>query len=341
MIGSRVQRLIVVASVVVLTGGLILPDATAQETPVPEDLAPAAADAAVEPVDEFTVLLELAKDGSAGAVASLSAYLYSNNASNTEIKDRAIGLIRALSGDMLEVQAAAESIAQAAEYAVSGARIMRFDIDETYRPPDDAVAFDFGTADAELLPGFERVTEADERVEGSDELQSLRRPSGRPIISSGILGIRKFRTPMPNGTYRIVIMTDDLGEWKLLNQPLGSQIRINSLERLIVTDRPDQWIGQNYLGNLDAADYDSTRPMSGGMIVLEIEITNGFFEIELFGDEPTFLAGITLEPIEETEFEAFDPELVEIAEEIGQVLAEAITEAGEEAPVEDDGVSPS
>lgn len=334
MLRQWLDRTALFTAVVVLAGALGVLSAYAQDGGEGTDAEPSGA-------SRIESLLDLAASGSPEAIAEITAYLYSDGATKTDVKDRAIQLIRELSGDMMAVQAAAENIAQATEYALAGAQIERFDIDDNYRPTANAYAFDFGTADAVLPPGFERVTDGDKRVEGAEGLQSLRRPSEKPVISSGILGIKKFKTAVKPGFYRLVIMTDDLGEWKQLNNPLGKLLKINGMERAIITDNPSKWIGQNFLGNYDQASYDPSRPMSGGMIVIEIQITGSFFELELLGNEETFLAGLLLEPIEEEEFRRFNPELVDIAEEIGEVLAKTVTEAGEETPVEDTEVSPS
>ncbi len=293
------------AAIAVLAGGLGVSGAYAQDGSEVAD----ETDAQATGMSRIEMLLELAAGGSPEAIAEITAYLYSEGANQSEVKDRAIQLIRALDGDMMTVQAAAESIAQATEYALASAQIERFDIDNNYRPTSEAYAYDFGTADAVLPSGFERVTDGDARVQGFDGLQSLRRPSDKPVISTGILGIKKFRTAVTPGFYRIIIMTDDLGEWKQLNNPLGRFIKINGMKRAITTDNPSKWTGQNFLGNYDQASYDPSRPMSGGMIVIEIQITGSFFELELFGDEQTFLAGLLLEPIEEEEFRDFNPEL--------------------------------
>ena len=337
MMRRRLNRAAGFAAVVVLVGAFGVSGAYAQDGDKGAD----GTDVQPSGTSRIEMLLDLAASGSPEAIAEITAYLYSEGATKVEVKDRAIQLIRELSGDMIAVQGAAETIATAAENALAGAQIERFDIDDNYRPNADTYAFDFGTADAPVPVGFERVTEGDERVEGTDGLHPLRRPSEKPVISSGILGIKKFKTAVKPGFYRLVIMTDDLGEWKQLDSPLGKLLRINGVELVITTDNPSTWRGQNFLGNYDLAAYDPSRPMSGGMIVIEIEITENFFELELLGDELTFLAGLTLEPIEEEEFRKFDPGLVEVAEEIGQVLAEVVTAAGEETPVEDTEVSPN
>lgn len=327
----------------------------------PGAFSPAYGQADGEEGEEFEVMtitdaIALARAGSEEGLAALTVYLSGSTASPEEVAALAKELIRGLEGDPVEVQLAAAQIAEAAEAALNGVQVVRFDIGEGYRPAAGTIGFDFGTADAPLAPGFERITAKDERVEGVD-VRSLRRPSDKPVLSNGILGLKKFRTPVPNGTYRIVIMTDDLGEWQYLTNPLGKGIVINGVHRAVLGGNPESWASHAVLGGLAAPGQEVVATFSGGMLVIIIEITNGYLELELLGDEPTYLTGLLLEPVEEeSDIVALDADavdvldiddderlaaLVEIAEEIGEVLAEIITEAGEEVPFEEDPVSPS
>lgn len=328
----------------------------------PGAFSPAYGQADGEEGEEFEVMtladaIALARTGSEEGLAALTVYLSGSNASPEEVATLAKELIRGLEGDPVEVQLAAAQIAEAAEAALNGVQVVRFDIDEGYRLSTGTIGFDFGTADAPLLPGFERVTAKDERVEGVD-LKSIRRPSDKPVLSNGILGLKKFRTAVPNGTYRIVIMTDDLGEWQYLKQPLGKGLVINGVYYAVLGGDPESWAGHAFLGGPEGdTGQKVVATFSGGILVITIEITDGYLELELLGDDLTYLTGLLLElGEEESGIIALDVDaeavlniddsvrleaLVAIAEEIGKVLAEIITEAGEEVPFEEDPVSPS
>lgn len=300
--------------------------------------------------------LALAREGSQASVAALMQYLSQGAATPDEIAARASALVEGLGGEDLEaMQIAADAIARAAENALSGARVVRFDVDPNYQLAEGAIGFDFGTADAKLLPGFERVTTKDERIEG-DELSAIRRPSESPVISDGLLGVKRFKTAVANGRYRIILMTEDLGEWQRLLQPLGASIRINGIDFSIAGGNPEEWASQAYLGALTELAGAKVQ-MTGGMLVIEFEVTNGELNLEFLGDHPTYLTGLVVEPASvKPTFVAlnpaaekaltFDPkkvldQQVKIAEAIGKAIQQVVTEAGEKVPSKERPVSPS
>lgn len=300
--------------------------------------------------------LALAQEGSQQNIAQLVQYLSTGGASPEEVAARASKLVQSLSGGDLEgIQAAADAIAQAAESALGGAQVVRFDIDPSYQLQPGAIGFDFGTADSKLLPGFERVTNKDERVEG-DDLQAIRRPADSPVISDGLLGVRRFVTPVPNGRYRIILMTEDLGEWQRLLAPLGQGIRINGIDFSVLGGNPEEWARQAFLGA--AGDLKGMKlQMTGGMLVLEFDVTDGQLDLQFLGNSPTYVTSLIVEPAAaKSQFVALDPaaekalaynpkkvldQQVKIAEAIGKALQQVVTEAGEKVPSKERPVSPS
>ena len=93
--------------------------------------------------------------------------------------------------------------------------------------PPGARGFDFGPADADVMPGFDPVLPTDGRVTG-DGMRGLHRPGDNRLLSDGIIGLRRFSTPMENGLHRILLITDDTGDESTLLSPLGNRIVVNS-----------------------------------------------------------------------------------------------------------------
>ena len=260
--------------------------------------------------------LRIALDGDDAGLDSLINFLAAQGGDRQGVAALAAEMIGELGGDPEDVRRVAGRISDAATEAMNASVIVRFSEDESFSVPEGAIGFDFATADAKSVPGYERVTPSDARVEG-DDMSGLRRPVDSPVVAHGLTGIRKFRTAVPNGRYRIMLITDDLGDWSAVPRPFGNQVSVNGATRRILTNNPGDWVGAGAGG-------------VGGAIIIEIEVTDGFLSIEFLGDDATFLAGLIMEPIDEFEEEdPFDAE-EEIATAIAESVAKAVTEAGDE-----------
>jgi hypothetical protein len=270
-------------------------------------------------------VLQIALGGDDAGLDPLINFLATQGGDRQGVAALAADMIGELGGDPEDVRRVAGRISDAATEAMNASVIERFSDDESFSLPEGAFGFDFATADAKSVAGYERVTPNDSRVEG-DDMSGLRRPVDSPVVAHGLTGIRKFRTAVPNGRYRIVLITDDLGDWSAVPRPLGNQVRVNDATRRVLTKNPGDWVGSGA-----GAEGGTGAPGGvGGAIIIEIEVTDGFLYVEFLGDDATFLAGLIVEPIDEFEEEdPFDAE-EEIAAAIAESVAKAVTEAGEE-----------
>ena len=153
----------------------------------------------------------------------------------------AADMIRELSEDDILADAA-ERIADAATDALNAQCITRFEEDEDFSLPEAAIGFDFSTPDSKQISGYERVTPNDERLETDTEMSGLRRPTDKPVVAHGIVGVKKFSTEMPNGIYRVTLITDDLGDWSKFPRPFGNRVRVNDKTVRVLTKDPSDWI---------------------------------------------------------------------------------------------------
>ena len=154
--------------------------------------------------------LEIATGGSEADIEILSDYFASNGRDAEGVAKMAADMIRELSGDPDILADAAERIADAATDALNAQYVTRFEEDEDFSLPEGAIGFDFATPDSKQVSGYERVTPSDDRIESEGKLSGLRRPTDKPVVAHGIVGVKKFSTEMPNGVYRVTLVTDDL-----------------------------------------------------------------------------------------------------------------------------------
>lgn len=272
---------------------------------------------------------ELARSGDEAAFEQLVDYFASVGGDADGVAAAAADLIKEFGGDPDLLIEASGRVADAASEAMSASRVERFaGGDDLLEVSADGFAFDFTTSDSDTLPGFERVTPNDPRLEGT-QLSGLRRPASAAVVSAGVTGVSKFKTKLPNGRNRIVIMTDDLGDWSQFPRPLGNRVIVNGDMRRVLTKDPGDWLG--------GISVESVEQGVGGAIVLEIEITGDELELEFPGGDNIYLAGLIVEPIEEftEDLDRFDAE-EQIAVAVAESLAEIVTEAGEPEPVVED-----
>ena len=185
--------------------------------------------------------LELATDGTEADLELLSDYFASNGRDAEGVARMAADMIRELS-DSDTLADAADRIADAATDALNAQYITRFEEDEDFSLPEAAIGFDFATPDSKQISGYERVTPNDDRLESDTEMSGLRRPTDKPVVAHGIVGVKKFSTEMPNGIYRVTLITDDLGDWSKIPRPFGNRIRVNDKTVRVLTKDPSDWI---------------------------------------------------------------------------------------------------
>ena len=186
--------------------------------------------------------LEIATGGSEADLELLSDYFASNGRDAKGVAKMAADMIRELGNDPEILATAAERIADAATDALNAQYVTRFEDDEDFSLPEGAIGFDFSTPDSKQISGYERVTTNDDRIESDGELSGLRRPTDKPVVAHGIVGVKKFTTDMPNGIYRVTLITDDLGDWSKFPRPFGNRIRVNDKTVRVLTKDPSDWI---------------------------------------------------------------------------------------------------
>ena len=243
-----------------------------------------------------------ALSGSEDGLAAMQQYLDSAPGGADAIEARAVALINAIPGeglatDPFQVQDTAIRVVDAATQSLNSARLVRLPTVTSLELPPDSFAYEFGAADSETLSGFERITPADERVTG-ENMQALQRPADTSLGAGGISGIRTFQTDLPNGRYRLILITGDSGV-QPGDRPLGDEVIVNGVVRRVARTDPEDWLAYENLVGIAPGDAPRGAAVGGGIIVIEVEVTNGIIEVGLLGGNglgTTFLSGLVAEP---------------------------------------------
>jgi hypothetical protein len=304
--------LVALAAMLVLGTG-----ATSAQTSPP----PAASTAGSGGADLPRAVVAAMLAGTPDAFAELNRYLAAGGLTPAQIADRATALINALGqqAGALKPEDLARTMDRITVFAsrlLANASVMKFAIDGSYRPPASSVALDFGPAGAPTQPGFAKVTPNDARLAGS-HLAGLQRPLDQPLMASGISGIRKISLRVPQGDYRLVLMTQRAGDPALTESPFGRSLRVNGVPVLVRDPGPGKWIDGAVLTNRGAQLVGAGRTVGGflagrfhpeadglivrqqgGALVIDVRAANGTVEIEMseFGDARSYVTGLLLEP---------------------------------------------
>ncbi|MDP6344118.1 MAG: hypothetical protein QF578_14575 [Alphaproteobacteria bacterium] len=322
------------------------------------------------PDKKHAAALAATLQGTPQGVAALEDYLASSSGRPEEIANRARNLIKSLAGteigaDPIALQDAITQISRAARQALFSTPISKVTVLDSFRLTDRSMGFDFGPPDSRVMPQFQHVTAKDKRLSGPKP-RAMRRPSGDQLLADGIVNVRKFTADVPNGKWRVVLLTDDVGVGRELSRPLGRSVQVNESTMTIAQNSPDDWLDEAFLSGdtvkVGGATGKKKPPPAqrlgtgtGGMVISEIEISDGKLIVAL---EPakagsTYLTAIIVEPLDEKTNVALKDEAASyydresdlrdrtnelIDEEVGVALAEIATAAGPQQIAEALGV---
>jgi hypothetical protein len=187
------------------------------------------------------------------------------------------------------------------------ALVINTDIDRDFLPPGSALAFDLQPANGQLARGFTPITSGDPRIAGG---AGASRNPGQALFGDSLDGVTAFTTPLADGRWRVVLMTDKLGPF-VNRGPFGLEIDANGHRVGVGTTPPPRWLVQGYLTNklvqpglaqAGAVGPGGARMLSrtdlmsdeAGAIVFETDVSGG--RLRLGFSSPASLVGIVLEP---------------------------------------------
>ncbi|MBT6430864.1 MAG: hypothetical protein HOK30_24560 [Rhodospirillaceae bacterium] len=190
--------------------------------------------------------LDGAIDGTEEGLANLRSYLAQSSGRSASMEERASDLIKSLSKtdiatDAGALQDAIVSISDASRSGLFATPIAKVKVHQNFRLSERSIGFDFGPPDSTVMPHFQHVTAKDKRLTGGKR-RALRRPSNDELMADGIANIEQFKTDMPNGKYRVVLLTDNLGIGNKYDHPLGKNIKVNGQSVGIAQNKPKSWL---------------------------------------------------------------------------------------------------
>jgi hypothetical protein len=253
--------------------------------------------------------------GSDDGVSAIERYLDAGGVPG-EAAQRAVNLIRELQrsdlvADQKVIQQAADRISTAASRSFASARIFKTRVTTTFELGEKRIGFDFGPPDAQVKDGFVKVTAKSDMIKGPNPT-AMRRPEGESLLRDGIRNIRKVKLPVANGTYRVMITTDDIGVPEATERPYGAGVKVNGERVLVSAQSPKTWVDETYLAEPNsyyseeghkAADEVAGRgnargETTGGVMIIDAEVTNGELNLafDLIEGRETYLTGVILEP---------------------------------------------
>jgi hypothetical protein len=248
--------------------------------------------------------------GTPDGMQQLKKFLAAVSASPDEITQRALRVLEQLKDSPLltnkaMIIAAADRLAETVSSSMNAARVVQLKVDREFRVPEGALAFDFGPADKPPTEGFERVLPSDARLRGSG-LQGVRRPGdSEPVLSGGITGIENMQFEVPDGEYRVILMTEALGDAASSLAPFGQQIVANGSELSVFNTTPEDWLNQAVLSQRGLEGLSGAGNRQGGAITLTVRVRAGklIIAFSMAGAEQllrTYLTGLIIQPIEQS-----------------------------------------
>lgn len=254
--------------------------------------------------------------GTADGLDRLSAYLNSGDADPDEVADKAEALMTALlEGNLVQdpvaLQQAIARIEQSAGSSMVSAPVMKTVVTADFKLDERRIGYDFGPPDSTVMTGFRRVDITEDAFLTEDgspqDLRTVRRPSGDPLLVDGVAGIREVALPAPNGRYRVVILSNDFGNSGEFSRPFGDSLEINGVTTMVANSTPEEWLDSIALTNargtdVQAGNFEFVNPdQRGGAIVIETIVSGGTLRIKFKGrpGQQTLLSGIVLEPADD------------------------------------------
>ena len=293
--------------------------------------APETSDAPAPAAAVSSELVERALAGDPGAFTEIRQFLAGSGVKSAEeITRRTTQLIAQIGRQKAGVSPEAllrviDRIASDSINLVSGSQVVRLGVDNDFVPTRALIAWDFGPPDGNVAPGFERILPNDGRIGGA-ALDGLRRPAESELLNDGIAGVERIEADLPDGEYRIILMTQNLGDRRLMSNPFGSEVVVNGTSLNVSQPDPDQWLQNAVLSNrglqdvagrvpqpgspgagfgvsnLDSFDPALFRRQFGGAIIVTATARGGKLIIELkgFRNARSYLTGLMIEPVEQT-----------------------------------------
>jgi len=305
----------------------------AQEANAPPAPPAAEADQPAAPEVPKNVLAGLLAEGDQSAVL-IRSFLAGEGSDPDAISRRAVDLVEALKqsglvADPSVLALAAQRVARAASDTLSAAPILQLKVDKGFEAPPGVRAFDFGPPDKAPVDGFERVLPNDPMLKG--QVRGLRRPGDESgILSGGVAGVQNMKINLPDGEYRVTLLTESIGDAALSLAPFGETINANGQQIRVSQAPPDHWSRMTVLSNEGLAGADSAGGSAGGAVTLTVRVVGGELVLgfQFSGGNralQTYLTGMVVEPVTQPSVFARTPDAPPIRQDVETRLKQEAT----------------
>lgn len=246
-------------------------------------------------------------------------YLAGEGGDASAISRRSLDLVTALqqSGlvtDQTLISAITQRVATAASDALSAVQILQLKVDKTFVAPPGVRAYDFGPPDKAKQNGFQRVLPGDPMLQG--QMRGLRRPGDEEgILSGGIAGVKSIDVkPIPDGEYRVTLMTEALGDANLTLAPFGNSITANGQNESILSAPPNKWASSMIMSQSGLAGAGEAENSNGGGLTIIVKVVGGQLQLNFNFNGgnaqglQTYLTGMVIEPVNQPSVFARTPD---------------------------------
>ncbi|HKU94598.1 MAG TPA: hypothetical protein VJR58_04950 [Vineibacter sp.] len=218
--------------------------------------------------------------------------------------DRAIQLLKSVNEKCLASRSCPPNvlneIALISKGSVCAAHIIDSVCVRRFNVPRGAQAFDFGPVGQPVYPGMRAVSPGDPRITGSN-LTGVRYNDAYPASGDSIIGISSFKTAMPEGKYRVVVISGKRPLAQALTTPFGRTIQANGRSIEVTAAGPDRWLPRGALAN-GAPDQvfspSNVLPGSAPAVVFDVDHAGG--DLQLAFPQTAEIGALLIEPVGQT-----------------------------------------
>jgi hypothetical protein len=166
-----------------------------------------------------------------------------------------------------------------------------------FNVPAGVQAFDLQPQGGIIYPGMRPVTPGDTRIKGG---VGVKYNDALPASGDAISGLVEFKTPVPNGVWRVILVSGKRPLAQATATSFGSAFTANNQLYEIMTVGPDRWIPRGAFSNLSPSEAFTPQlvlPGSAPAIVFDVNVLNG--ELLLEFPQGAELSIVYIEPVDQ------------------------------------------
>lgn len=314
------------------TGFSAQDDAAAGETVAnPDSAASASADRAARPIGPLALADVSLEDAVQGALKgdviglnNLQNFFDAALGDEVELSRRARAVLQALgrtslASDRVAMTEAAARVSEAVGRSLASAYQLPLAAVDNLMLPATAQGYDFGPEEIAPADRFRRISARSPEVSGRALRALVADARGPQLLANGLKGVHKFSTSLPDGYYRLVVLSAAPADGEL-RAPFGRGIRSNGRPlRMVDGDRvvpgaaahlsgtkvtvlsPATHYDDDQLIAMLSANGPAYRPasaggaMAGEILSLRVLVNDGTLTLEFDGEDDTYLVGLMVD----------------------------------------------